>query len=154
MESKKAQARRNLDKRFERLRPLTNEKPPHRGWIRAIRDAIGMSGPELAARMGLSQSRVAELEASEAHGSVRLDTLRRAAEALDSEVVYFVVPRKQLSQMVDDQARRKASAMLTQVAHHGRLEDQELDPRTARDELEAFASGLVDRRGLWTDGTE
>lgn len=113
-----------------------------------------MSGPELAARMGLSQSSVADLEASEAHGSVRLDTLRRAAEALDSEVVYFVVPRKQLSQMVDDQARRKATAMLTQVAHHGRLEDQELDPRTARDELEAFASGLVDRRGLWTDGTE
>jgi predicted DNA-binding mobile mystery protein A len=152
MESKKAQARRHLDKRFSQLRPLLKEKPPHKGWVRAIRDALGMSGPELAARMGVSQSSVADLEARETHGTVRLDTLRRAAEALDAELVYFLIPRKTLSQMVMDQARRKASVMLTQVAHHGRLEDQELDPDTANEELEAFASELVDRRGLWIDG--
>jgi len=149
MESKNGQARRHLDKRFERLRPLLKDRPPHRGWVRAVRDALGMSGPELAVRMGVRQSSVADLEASEMHGTVQLDTLRRAAEALDSEVIYFIVPRKPLSQMVTDQARRKASEMLTQVAHHGRLEDQELDLAAAKDELEAFASGLIDRRGLW-----
>ncbi len=149
MESKNTEARRHLDKRFDRLRPLANERPPHRGWVRAIRDGLGMSGPELAARMGVRQSSVADLEASERHGTIQLDTLRRAAEALDSEVVYFLIPRRPLSAMVTDQARRKASEVLTQVAHHGRLEDQELDPAAARDELEAFASGLIDRRGLW-----
>ena len=87
------------------------------------------------------------------HGTVQLDTLRRAAEALDSEVIYFLVPRKPLSQMVTDQARRKTSEMLTQVAHHGRLEDQELDLAAANDELEAFASGLIDRRGLWASNS-
>lgn len=153
METKNAQARRHLDKRFERIRPLLKERPPHRGWVRAVRDALGMSGPELAARMGVSQSSVADLEASEMRGTVQLDTLQRAAEALDSEVVYFLVPRKPLSQMVTDQARRKASEMMTPVAHHGRLEDQELDPAAADDELDVFASGLIDRRGLWAGGS-
>jgi predicted DNA-binding mobile mystery protein A len=102
--------------------------------------------------MGVSQPTVADLEASEMHGTIKLDTLRRAAEALDSEVVYFLVPRRTLSQIVDGQARRKASATITRVAHHGRLEDQELGTIASNDELEAFASGLIDRRGLWTDG--
>ena len=152
MESRNAQARRHLDKRFERLRPLLLEPPPHRGWIRAIRDALGMTGPELAARMGVSRSTVGDLEASELHGTVKLETLRRAADALDSEVVYFLIPRTTLNGMVNEQARRKSSAILKPVAHHGRLEDQELDPAATEDELQAFASGLVDHRGLWTDG--
>jgi predicted DNA-binding mobile mystery protein A len=151
METKNAQARRNLDRRFDQLRPLLNERPPHRGWIRAIRDALAMSGPELAKRMGVSRSTVSDLEANEVHGTVQLDTLRRAAEALDSELVYFLVPRKRLSDVVADQARRKASATMTQAAHHARLEDQELDPIVADDELEAFASELIDRRGLWSE---
>ena len=152
METKNAQARRHLDKRFARIRSLLRERPPHRGWIRAIRDALGMTQPELAARMGVGQSTVADLEASEMHGTVKLDTLRRAAEALDAEVLYFLVPRSTLAQMVTDQARRKAAVTLTQVAHHGRLEDQALDLADSDDELEAFATGLVDRRGLWSEG--
>jgi predicted DNA-binding mobile mystery protein A len=149
MEARNAQARRHLDKRYDRLRPLLKDRPPHRGWIRGIRDALGMSGPELATRMGVTQSTISDLEASEMHGTIKLDTLRRAAEALDCEVAYFLVPRTTLTQMVADQAHRKASIHLNAVAHHGRLEDQELDPVASNDELEAFASGLVDRRGLW-----
>jgi predicted DNA-binding mobile mystery protein A len=113
-----------------------------------------MSGPELAKRMGVSRSSVSDLEMNEMHGTVQLDTLRRAAEALDSELVYFLIPRKRLSEIVGEQARRKASALLTQVAHHGRLEEQELDPVAANEELEAFASDLIDRRGLWSDVTK
>jgi predicted DNA-binding mobile mystery protein A len=151
METNKAQARRNLDRRFERLRPLLKERPPHRGWIRAIRDALGMSGPELAARMNIGQSTITDIESSEQLGTIKMETLRRAAAALDCDFVYFLVPRTTLAEMVTERARRKASVHFGGVAHNARLEDQELDPLVAREELEAFASGLVDRRGLWTD---
>jgi predicted DNA-binding mobile mystery protein A len=83
MATSQAQARRQLDRRFDRLRPLLDEPRPHRGWVRAIRDALGMSGRELAGRMGVAQATEAELEASEAQGTIGLGSLRRAAEALD-----------------------------------------------------------------------
>lgn len=151
MATKHADARRHLDLRFERLRPLTAEPRPHRGWIRAVRDALGMSGAELAARTGVTQSTVADWESNEVDGTIRLDTLRRAAAALGCEVVYFLVPHTPLSETVASQARRKAGEHLAAVAHHGRLEDQELDSDAAAVELEAFATALVDRRGLWSE---
>jgi predicted DNA-binding mobile mystery protein A len=144
-------ARRHLDKRFERLRPLLTEPRPHRGWVRAMRDALGMSGAELAARMGVAQSTVADLESSEMNGTIKSGTLRRAADALDCELVYFLVPRTSLQDLVTAQSRRKAAQHLTGVAHHSRLEDQELDSDAASEELKAFAADLVDRRGLWSD---
>jgi transcriptional regulator with XRE-family HTH domain len=58
--------------------------------------------------MGVTQSTVADLEASEVHGTIRLDTLRRAADALDCDVAYFLIPRTSLDEMVVSQARRKA----------------------------------------------
>lgn len=149
MTTNRTQARRHLDARFGRLRPVAAERPPHRGWIRAIRDALGMSASELAARMGVGQSTVVDIEASEAAGTIKLDTLRRAAEGLDCDVVYFLVPRSSLEDAVQAQARRNAVSHLSAIAHHGRLEDQTVDDDAARAELEVLAGRLIDRRGLW-----
>lgn len=152
MSDKNARARRALDKRFARLRPVVREEPrPHRGWIRAIRDALGMSGPELAARMGVTQQAVATLESREVDGVATLRSLGRAAAALNCDVAYFLIPRTSLDEMVTARAREKAAAHLASVAHHGRLEDQALDSDAAADELDAFAARLVDRHGLWSD---
>lgn len=145
------QARRALDERFERIRTLLGESRPHRGWVRAIRDALGMSGAELAARMGVSQSTVVDIERSEADEKVKLATLRRAAEALDCELVYFLVPRTTLEDTVRERARAKAARHLERVAHHSRIEDQELTSDARRAQQDRFAEGLIDRRGLWAD---
>src|SRR5580658_7650966 len=104
------QARSRLDPRLQRLRPLAGEARPHRGWIRAIRDALGMSSAELATRLGVSQQAVADLERSEAQDTIKLETLRRAADALDCDLAYVLVPRIPLEDEVRAQARRKAQA--------------------------------------------
>ena len=145
------QARRQLDARLQRLRPLAGEARPHKGWVRAIRDALGMSSTELAARMGISQQTVTTLERSELHDTIKLDTLRRAAAALDCDLAYFLVPRTSLDEAVRIQARRKAARHLEPVAHHSRLEDQSVGDDDAAAELDAFASRFIDRRGLWSD---
>ena len=77
-----ALARKNLEKRLGFLRD-TDLTSPKGGWIRAIRDALGMSSRQLASRLGVSQSRVTPLERAEAHGGATLKTLKEAAEALD-----------------------------------------------------------------------
>ncbi len=146
-----AQARSRLDARLKRLRTLGEEPRPHRGWIRAIRDALGMSGRELATRMGVSQQTIPDIERSEQRGTIKLETLQRAAEALDCDLVYVLLPRRSLDELVTAQARRKAARHLSPVAHHSRLEDQAATYGDTAAQLDDLAAQFVDRRGLWTE---
>lgn len=136
---------------MDRLRSLGEEPNPHKGWIRAIRDALGMSGRELAVRMGVTQSTIPDIERSEQRGTIRLETLRRAADALDCDLVYFLRPRAGLDELVASQARRKAIHHLNWAAHHSRLEDQSVTGEDTDAQLDDLVAHFVDRRGLWTD---
>lgn len=151
MESTQLHARRRLDDRYELVRSLGDLRRPNKGWIRAIRDALGMSGTELAARMGVSQQVVSEIERSERLATARLETLSRAAEAMDCELVYALVPRTTLEATVLAQARRKAERHLAHVVHHGRLEAQEVSEDELAAQVEELASWFADRRGLWIE---
>ena len=93
--------RRHLDEHIDAARPLTRIPRPERGWVNAIRRALGMTEAQLAERMGITQSSLHRLESSEAAGTIGLDSLRRAAEALDCEVAYVLVPREQLEATVN-----------------------------------------------------
>lgn len=83
-----------------------------------------MPRAELARRLGVSGQAVAKLEASEADGSIRLDSLRRAAEALDCTLVYALVPNASLEEIVDHRAREIARRQVERVQHTMLLEDQ------------------------------
>jgi len=146
-----SQARSRLDPRLQRLRPLVSEPRPHRGWIRAIRDALGMSSIELAARMGVIQQSISDLERSEVHDTIKLETLRRAADALDCDLVYYLLPRTTLDDAVTVQARHKAARLLGSVAHHSRLEDQAVSDDDTTAQLNELAAGFIDHRGLWSE---
>jgi predicted DNA-binding mobile mystery protein A len=143
-------ARRHLDDQLRGFQPLKTRGRPHRGWIRAVRQALGMSTTELAHRMRISQSRIPELERGEVSGSLKLATLERAAEALDCDLVYALIPRTTLDDSVHSQARRKAAASLETIRHSMRLEDQSVDDHDTEELLDELATDLVDRRGLWT----
>lgn len=128
-------AAHHLDRHFSDLRPsLTSERPP-KGWLRAVRDALGMTTAQLARRLGVSQPRIVELEQAEVSGSVTLNSLRRAADALGCRLVYTLVPDRPLSEVVNDRARLVAETHLDSVRHTMRLEDQAVDDKRATDEL-------------------
>ena len=143
--------RRRLDRRCAPLRDLVARLTPHRGWIRATRDALGMSGSELAMRMGVRQQTIHDLELSERRRTIQLDTLARAADAMDCDVVYALVPRTSLEESVRLRARRKAAGHLGPITHHSRLEDQAVSDGEAEALLDDLAERFIDRRGLWTD---
>jgi predicted DNA-binding mobile mystery protein A len=137
------------------LKPLRDMEPlirPGRGWIKAIREAIGMTTGQFARRLGVSQPRVAALEKAEADGVVTLKSLRQAAEALDCDFVYALVPRKPLEQVVKDRARDVAERQLARTDQTMRLENQAVSKARmvrARDELAAEL--LRSDRRLWAD---
>ena len=72
-----------FDQTLSQLKPLLNLPVPNTGWIRAIRESLGMTAKQLAKRLGVSPPRITQLEADETEGRVTINTLRRSAEALD-----------------------------------------------------------------------
>lgn len=130
-----AQSRSVLDERFEELGPVTRYSVPPRGWIRAVRDALGMTTQQLADRLGVRQPSVVALEQSEAKGTIELATLRRAAEALDCTLVYALIPNKPLEAAVRDRARSLLRARRASVEHSMLLEDQSVKGADAETRL-------------------
>jgi len=144
-------ARRQLDKRLMPVRGLPDGAlaRPAAGWVRALRDALGMTAQDLAARMGVSRVAVNKLEASERAGTVQLDTLARAADALGCDLVYALVPRVPLEEQVRRQAEVVARAELGPVATTMALEAQGLDGEQTAMLLADRVAELVNARGLW-----
>src|SRR5579862_4690725 len=134
-----AQSRSHLDERFRELGPAKRYTPPVRGWIKALREALGMSTAQLAKRLGIKQPSLVALEQSEAKGTIELATLRRVSEALDCTLVYALVPNKPLEQTVRDRARLFARRRLEPIAHSMALEDQEVQ----RKESEAVIDEIL-----------
>ena len=140
-------ARRELDQRLTAVPGGDTLAVPKGGWIRAIRDAMGMTAAQLGARMGISQPSVVELERNERSGTIRFESLRRAAAALDCTLVYAFVPNGTLGSQVRAQAERVADEDLARVDRSMSLEDQSSPASTdAREEL---IRQLIESRRLW-----
>ncbi|MDX8495322.1 mobile mystery protein A [Mesorhizobium sp. VK22B] len=144
-------ARLRLDERLSVLKPEDRFRPPPKGWMRAIRDAIGMTGVQLAARLGVRPQTVEAIEKSEASGSVQLSTLRRAAEAMDCTLVYALVPNSSLENAVHQRARKIAIRALQRVAHTMRLEAQETGDAGMEARIEAYIRDVLKDRDLWNE---
>lgn len=142
--------RRALDDRLAAWREL-EPAGPARGWIRAIRESLGMTRDELAQRLGVTRQRVFAIEAAEADGALKLDTLRRAAEALDCTLVYALVPKESLQSAVERRAREVAERHVERAGHTMLLEGQ-LGAAGDRERLvEELTEQLARSRGLWRD---
>lgn len=139
--TQRQRAREVLDSRLAALKPITQYAPPRLGWVRAIRDALGMSAADLAARMGVTGASVRSLEANELSGGVRLASLRRAAAAMDCTLVYAFVPNTTLEDTVMSEARCILAAETGRVRQTMALEDQEseLSPGAREERLREIA---------------
>lgn len=121
-----AQSRARLDVRLAQFGPIERYLPPDRGWVKAIRDALGMTTAQLAERMGVRQPSIISLERSEERGSIEMATLRRAAEALDCTLVYALIPNRSLDATVRARARAFLRRRRQPIAHSMLLEDQQV----------------------------
>jgi predicted DNA-binding mobile mystery protein A len=145
-------SRELLDGHFEEWQHLRQLARPPRGWVRAVREALGMSAAALAARLGTTAGAVTRLEQSEAADRIRLDTLRRAADALGCDLVYLLVPRRPLNAIVRDRARELAHRQVSAVEQTMRLEDRATG--RAKEMEDQLVSQLLERGGLWSPTTD
>jgi predicted DNA-binding mobile mystery protein A len=143
-----AEARRSLDRALAPFREAPKH-PPTRGWIRALRDALGMTAEQLGERMGISQPSVQRLEQSEAEGVIQLSSLRKVAAALDCEVIYALVPRRSLQATYDEAAMALARRELRRIGHTMALEDQAVGDEEDEERLRRFIADELNPRELW-----
>lgn len=140
-----------LDLASQGVRASPPLQPPS-GWLKAIRTALGMTRQQLADRMKVSASTIADLERGEERGTITLNSLRRAARAMGLEVGYAITPvRGTLNELLRNQAEMVARKRLARVHHTMKLEDQAVD-RTVRDaQLKRTIDKLLEgsRRNLW-----
>jgi predicted DNA-binding mobile mystery protein A len=126
---------------------------PPEGWIATVRKALGMSGAQLAKRLGVTRARISQAERAEASGGVTLKTMRAAAEALGCRFVYAIIPEGRIEDVIAEQARRKAQALVGRASGHMALESQSLSETQNAQEAERIAQELLRTMpaDLWAD---
>jgi predicted DNA-binding mobile mystery protein A len=119
-----------LEQRIEPLNAArTAAAVPSRGWLRAVREAIGLSQARVAERGAVKRQSYAQFEAAEEKGSISVASLRRAAEAMDCELVYFVVPKAAVARTycglaeIHDPSAKHLKATEHSIALRGRAPD-------------------------------
>lgn len=105
---------------------LQKVAPPPTGWIKAIRNAIGMSMLQLGNRLSITKQSVQDMERREKDGSITIKALREAARALDMQLVYGFVPNDgSLELLIERKAKKLATQIVMRTNNTMKLEDQE-----------------------------
>jgi predicted DNA-binding mobile mystery protein A len=102
-----------------------SEPRPPRGWLRAIREALGITLDQVGKSLGTTRQRIKRFELAEAQDRITLASLRRVADAMGCEVVYAIVPKAgTIVDLAETRARGEASKRVLAVEHTMALEDQ------------------------------
>lgn len=141
-----------LEDTLDPFRKLIDTSPPKGGWVNAIRQALGISNVQLAKRLRRKASQTVEdILASEAAGTIKLNTLRELAAALDCHLVYAIVPTKPFDEIRREQALKTASKLLGTASHSMKLEDQGITAREHQRAVDRLVDKLMagNPRKLW-----
>ena len=116
---------KQLERALKAFDAAKNSPRPQKGWLRAIREATGISLREMAIRLKRTPTLAAKLEKSEAEYRITLGSLRDAADALGCQLVYALVPKSgSIHDLAEQGARIKAAENVRAVEHSMALEDQ------------------------------
>ncbi|MGS2718467.1 mobile mystery protein A [Eionea flava] len=138
---------------FAGLSMLPNHGLPKEGWLRTVRTALGMSGTQLAKKLGVTKARISKAEQDEPHRSVTLKTMQSMAEAMDCTFVYAIVPKQNVEDVIKARAIEKARAQVKAASTHMALESQSLSKEQLEFEVERIAAQIIDKMpsDFWND---
>lgn len=125
MSNKKLQIN-HLESKLKVFAPCTGVSRPPTGWIRAIRQALGMSLQQMANKLSVTKQAAQQIELRERDGSITLNSLKDVARAMDLEFVYGFVPKDgSLDALLERKARELALKIVSRTSHSMGLEDQQ-----------------------------
>ena len=145
--------RSQLNAKLMKVKSLLKLEIPSGGWVKAIRESLGMTLEELGNRVGLDKSRVSRIEQAETTGEIKISTLEKIAEGLEMTFVYGFAPKKDLEDIVREQAKKIAIKRMNRIDHSMKLEDQELENKEKREVLNDLVDQILieEPRNFWNE---
>jgi len=142
-----------VQENLNNFKDLAKKPVPQKGWIRTIREALGMSSSVLANRLGCSRSNVTAIEQREKKGNITLEKLEEVAQAMNCKLVYCFVPLVPLDKILEDQARKIAKKQIRTVNHSMNLESQGLSSKQLQQQQEDLVQELLkgNLKDLWNN---
>ena len=150
--SKKSLQIQQLNSKMLSFASLQKVAPPPTGWIKAIRNAIGMSMLQLGKRLSITKQSVQDIERREKDGSISIKALREAARALDMQFIYGFVPNDgSLEALIDRKAKELATQIVQRTSNSMKLEDQENSKQRIEKAIEERATIIKNEmpKTLW-----
>ena len=126
-------AAKQLDKQLKSLKEV---KVPSGGWIKTIRETLGMNIRQLAERTAVSSERIIKIESDELEEKLTMATLQKIATAMNCRFVYALVPDEDLCKIIEREARRKATMQLNRISHTMTLEDQKTHDKELKEQVD------------------
>ena len=89
---------------------------PGRGWLRAVREALGVSQQEVAIASKVKRQSIIGFEKAEASDRITLRNLRSVADAMGCELVYAIVPKAgSIEELAEQRTRSEATDAFFQL---------------------------------------
>lgn len=141
-----------LNAQIEQFKPFLKNRPPKEGWVRYIRNSLGMTLEQLATKLSVSKQSIRGMEQREKEGAVTLKTLREVGRAMDMELVYGFVPKDgSVEALVQRKARELAQKIVYRTSANMSLEDQQNSAERLNKAIEERTLSLMYElpRSLW-----
>jgi len=141
-----------LNEKLAQLTDLQHVIVPPIGWIKAIRNGIGMSMEQLGKKLSITKQGVMDIEKREKEGTITIKSLQEIAKAMDMKLVYGFVPNEgDLEQMIEARAIEMAKKIIERTSNTMKLEDQANSKERIEKAIKERASEIINNtpKILW-----
>ena len=143
----KKQLIKSYQKKFDKFKKTVMEKPLQ-GWIKTIRELLGMTTIQFSKKLKISQPRLVFMEKNEKN--LKLSTMEKIADELNCDFVYALVPREKINNIIYNRAKQKALQIITKVNNNMSLENQLSENKEILEEtIEDLLNKKITR--IWDD---
>ena len=141
-----------LNEKLNQLTGLQHVIIPPIGWIKALRNGIGMSMEQLGKKLSITKQGVMDIEKREKEGAITIKSMKEIAKAMDMQFVYGFVPNAgSLEQMIESRALEIATKIVERTSTTMKLEDQTNSRKRIENAIKERATEIINKtpKILW-----
>jgi predicted DNA-binding mobile mystery protein A len=141
-----------LNEKMDQLNGMQHVIVPPIGWIKTIRNGIGMSMEQLGKKLSITKQGVMDIEKREKEGAITIKSMQEIAKAMDTQFVYGFVPNAgSLEQMIETRALEIATKIVERTSTTMKLEDQANSKERIEKAIKERASEIINKtpKILW-----
>lgn len=141
-----------LDQKLGVFNSAKNVTVPEKGWLSAIRNSLNMTLAQLGKKLNITRQGAKGIETSEANGSITINSLKDAANAMGFDLVYALVPKQgSIEALIDFKAEKLARKIVMRTHHNMVLEDQGIEHERLEKNVSELAAELkrTISKSLW-----